>query len=71
MTPTPFNKNEYIAFDALSLRQLIIDRLNEQNVFTEQNYIGSNLAAIIDIVSYAYNTLIFYLNKTSSESLFS
>jgi hypothetical protein len=44
-------KDAYVAFDALSLRQLIIDRLNEQKVFTDQNFVGSNLASIIDIVS--------------------
>lgn len=64
-------KDGYVAFDALSLRQLIIERLNAQNVFTDQNFIGSNLAAIIDIVAYSYNTLIYYLNKTSTESMFS
>ena len=64
-------KTGYIAFDAMSLRQLIINRLNQQGVFTDQNYIGSNLAAIIDIISYTYHTLIYYLNKTSSESMFS
>lgn len=63
-------KGGYAAFDAMSLRQLIINRLNEQGTFTDQNYIGSNLAAIVDIVAYAYNTLIFYLNRTSTESLF-
>lgn len=63
-------KGGYVAFDATSIRQLIINRLNEQNVFTDQNYIGSNLAAIIDIVSYVFHTLIYYLNKTSTESLF-
>lgn len=64
-------KGSYVAFDALSLRQLIVNRLNEQQVFTDQNFVGSNLAAVIDIISYAYNTLIYYLNKTSSESMFS
>lgn len=63
-------KGGYVAFDALSLRQLIVQRLNEQNVFTDQNFIGSNLAAVIDIVAYSYNTLIYYLNKTSTESMF-
>jgi len=66
----PLPKNSYIAFDALALRQLIVDRLNQQGTFTDQNYIGSNLASIIDIVSYAYNTLIYYLNKTATESMF-
>ena len=64
-------KGGYVAFDALSLRQLIINRLNEQGVFTDQNFVGSNLAAIIDIIAYSYNTLIYYLNKTSTESMFS
>jgi hypothetical protein len=63
-------KGGYVAFDATSLRQLIIDRLNDQKIFTDQNFVGSNLAAIIDIIAYAYNTLIYYLNRTSSESMF-
>lgn len=61
---------DYVSFDALTLRQLIVSRLNEQQIFTDQAYIGSNLSTIIDIVSFAYNTLIYYLNRTSSESLF-
>lgn len=64
------SRDGYVAFDALSLRELIIRRLNEQNVYTDQNFIGSNLASIIDIVAYSYNTLIYYLNKTSTESMF-
>jgi hypothetical protein len=64
-------KGGYIAFDAMSLRQLIVDRLNEQKVFSDQNFLGSNLASVIDIIAYSYNTLIYYLNKTSSESMFS
>lgn len=66
----PLPKDSYIAFDALTLRQLIVKRLNEQGIFTDQNYIGSNLACIIDIVSYTFNTLMYYLNKTSTESMF-
>lgn len=62
--------NSYAAFDAISLRNLIIERLNKQGVFTDQNYIGSNLASIIDIISYSFHTLMFYLNKTSTESMF-
>lgn len=62
--------NSYAAFDAISLRNLILQRLNEEGTFTDQNYIGSNLASIIDIISYAFNTLMFYLNRTSTESMF-
>jgi len=66
----PLKNNAYAAFDAISLRNLIISRMNEQKLLTDQNYIGSNLASIIDIVSFAYNTLLFYLNRTSTESTF-
>jgi hypothetical protein len=67
----PYNKNSYVAFDGLSIRDLIISRLNQGQVFTDQNYQGSNLSAFIDIISYTFNTLLYYLNKTSSESMFS
>jgi len=75
MNPTDLDvyaipKDGYVAFDAMSLRQLIVKRLNDQNVFTDQNFIGSNLASVIDIISYSYHTLIYYLNKTSTESMF-
>ena len=66
----PLKQDAYAAFDAISLRNLIISRLNEQGVYTDQNYLGSNIASIIDIISYSFNTLMFYLNKTSTESMF-
>ena len=63
-------KNSYATFDALTLKQLIKDRLNQGGVFTDQNFEGSNLNAIIDVVALSYHYLLFYLNTTSSESLF-
>ena len=65
------NKNSYVAFDATSLRDLIIERLNKNSVFTDQNYVGSNITAINEIISYSFSTLMFYLNKTSTESMYS
>jgi hypothetical protein len=65
------NKNSYVSFDATSLRDLLIDRLNRGKVFTDQNYQGSNLSSLLDVVSFTFSTLMFYLNKTSSESMFS
>lgn len=64
-------QNAYTAFDATSLRNLIIQRLNQQGVFTDQNYTGSNISSIIDIVAYSYHVLLFYLNQTGSEGLYS
>lgn len=67
----PFNKNSYVAFDGVSIRDIIVNRLNQGKVFTDQNYQGSNLSGFIDIISYTFTTLLYYLNKTSSESMFS
>lgn len=64
-------KNAYLNFDALSLKDFIIQRLNENAKFTDQNYEGSNLASFIDIVAFSYHVLLFYLNQTGSEALFS
>jgi hypothetical protein len=60
----------YASFDAVSLKALIKERLDETSMFTDQNYEGSNLSSLIDIISYSYHVLLFYLNQTSSESLF-
>ena len=71
MGDCPSTKDGYLAFSSLSLKQHIKDRLNEAGVFSDQNYEGSNISAIIDIVAYTFNVLMFYLNKTSTESMFS
>lgn len=60
----------YAAFDALSLKSLIVNRLNANNIITDQNYEGSNLSSIIDIIAYAYHVLLFYLNRTGAEATF-
>lgn len=65
------NQDGYAAFDALSLKQLIIDRLNANSTFTDQNFEGSNMSSVIDIIAYAYHVLLFYLNRTAAETLFS
>jgi hypothetical protein len=61
----------YAAFDATSLKQLIVDRLTEKGVFTDQIYEGSNMSSIIDVIAYSYHVLLFYLNRTANESMFS
>ena len=53
----------YAAFDALSLKSLIINRLNAGNIITDQNFEGSNMSSIIDIIAYSYHVLLFYLNS--------
>lgn len=63
-------KYGYLAFDALSMKSLIKERLNKAGVFTDQNYEGSNISQIIDIFAYTFHTLIYYMNKTASEGMF-
>lgn len=70
-TDLSLNNNSYVSFDATSISDLIISRLNQNNVFTDQVYQGSNLSSLIDVISYTFSTLLYYLNKTSSESMFS
>jgi len=63
--------NEYIAFDATTIRDFIRNRLTQSGLFTDQYLEGSNLNAITSIIAYSFHTLMYYLNKTSSESMFS
>ena len=65
------SKQSYVAFDALTLKDFIIDRLSQDDNFTDQIYEGSNLSSIIEIIAYSYHVLLFYLNTTASESTFS
>lgn len=70
LTDFKLARNSYATFDALTLKQLIRERLNQGGVFTDQNFEGSNLNAIMDVVALSYHYLLFYLNNTSSESMF-
>ena len=63
-------KGSYTSFDAITLKQFIKDRLTTDSNFTDQNYEGSNLAAITDVFAFAYHILLFYYNQTASDSLF-
>ena len=63
--------NAYTAFDAVTLRELLVKRLLDKGVFTDQVFVGSNMSSLIDVMSYSYHVLMFYLNQTSSEAMFS
>lgn len=70
---TEFNlpRNTYAAFDAISLKQLILNRVRESGLFPDISYEGSNLSGLVDILAYTYHVLLFYLNQTASDSMFS
>lgn len=63
-------RDAYATFDALTLKKLIKQRLTEGGIFTDQDFEGSNLSSIIDIIAFSYHMSLFYLNQTASESLF-
>lgn len=43
---TPQSLNPYAAFDPAELRNKIIDRLNQGQVFTDQNYQGDRKSVV-------------------------
>lgn len=61
----------YLAFDARALKAFLKQKLVENGVLTDQIYEGSNLSQIIDVFAMTFQNLIFYMNKTASESMFS
>ena len=64
-------QDAYVNFDALSLKSFIEEQLNAGGNFTDQNYEGSNMSSLVDILAYYTHVLMFYLNQTSTESMFS
>lgn len=68
MSNTDLTTNKYAPFDALSMRDLIIEKLNASGNFTDQLYPGSNLSALTDVFATCYHVLMYYLNQTASES---
>ena len=71
-TFTEFNlpRNAYAAFDALSIKQLMINRIKDSGIFPDIDYEGSNINGLLDPIAYSYHVLLFYLNQTASDSTF-
>lgn len=68
---TSTQKTDFLRFSAWSLKNLITQKLSEDSKFTDQIYEGSNLAILIDLVSYMYQCLVYQLNNAAAESMFS
>lgn len=62
---------DYLRFNAFAIRDLITRKLAQDSNFTDQIYAGSNLAVLIDIVSYMYQTLMYNLNSAAAETMWS
>ena len=52
------DNTQFLKFSAYSIKDMITRKLSEDSKFTDQVYEGSNLAILIDIVSYMYQVLI-------------
>lgn len=65
------NNSQYLRFSAYSIKELITRKLSEDSKFTDQVYEGSNLAILIDLVSYMYQCLMYQLNTAAAESMWS
>lgn len=66
----PLSKTGYLAFDPLTMKSYLRQRLIDNGVLTDQIYEGSNTTQVIDMLAYTFHTLIYYLNKTGPEALF-
>lgn len=64
------SRESYINFDGDNIRDAIRNRLTQLGIFTDQNYEGSNLSHFSEILSYVFSMLLFMLNQTASEGMF-
>lgn len=64
-----FNQ-DYLKWDANSLKRVITRRLSENPLFTDQIFEDSNLTTLIDVFSFMYDTLTYYVNHGASEAMF-
>lgn len=62
---------DFLRFSAYSIKDLITRKLAGSSKFTDQIYEGSNLAILIDIFSHMAQCLLYSLNNTAGESMFS
>ena len=64
------NGNEYLRFSEADMKKLLIEQLTLNSDFTDQEYEDSNMSIIIDTFSYMFATLMFYMNNSAAESIF-
>lgn len=62
---------DYLRFNAFAIKDLITRKLAQDSNYTDQIYQGSNLAILIDIISYMYQTMMYNLNSAAAESMWS
>jgi len=61
---------DYLRWNAVSMKDLIVEKLNEDGVYSDQIFPGSDLSIIIDVFSYMYDVLSTYVNHGGTEGIF-
>jgi len=63
-------QTDYLKFSANSMSEYLRQKLLEDGTFTDSIFADSNLSVILEVFSYMYSMLIFYLNNSAAESIF-
>ena len=61
---------DYLRWDANSMKELIVNKLNVDGVYSDQIFEGSDLSVLIDVFSYMFSTLTFLENVGAAEAIF-
>ena len=61
---------DYLRWSSTSIKDLIVEKLTEDGVYSDQIFEGSNLSIIIDVFAYMYDALSYYVNHGSTEAIF-
>jgi len=61
---------DFLKFDAYSIKNAITQKLSDDTNFTDQIFESSNLTALIDVFSVAFEYMMYYVNHGASEAMF-
>lgn len=67
----PKFNTDFLKYDARSIKDGIIQKLGRDSNFTDQLFEGSNLTTLVDVFSYMFEVLQYYINHGSTEAIFS
>lgn len=63
-------QQKFFPANAYSIRQALVRLLTEKGILTDQQFVGSHVSSLIDLLAYTLQCLLFYLHRTSSEATF-
>lgn len=66
----PKTNTDYLKINASSMADFLKQKLSQDSSFTDQVYSGSNLSILVEGFAYMYENLMFYLNTSATEAMF-